>query len=272
MRSGRYAGQVRRFAFVLVSVLGCQRLAAQETERADASTTSKASEAPAVVASSAPSISASVSAIAPIASTSSKPNGGVGRCRPQEAQAFLIRKAYVPIETHVEEHRKALEYRSRNYGFVQGFGDPRWNAHPPTSYLEIAKFHGLRFRVNKKVIPALKCAEEEIARSCPEKYEFWDMSGIRTQNTYCCGEISNHMYGIAVDIDPSRNSCCNCAKPWSENPICKKKTNSIWERMVMPECWVKAFEKYGWHWLGREDIEDTMHFEFLGDPEKILED
>ena len=37
----------------------------------------------------------------------------------------------------------------------------------------------------------------------------------------------------------------------------------------MPACWVKAFERFGFYWLGRDELEDTMHFEFLGDPAKI---
>jgi hypothetical protein len=38
--------------------------------------------------------------------------------------------------------------------------------------------------------------------------------------------------------------------------------------MAMPECWVTAFERYGFYWLGHDELKDTMHFEFLGDPSK----
>jgi len=34
----------------------------------------------------------------------------------------------------------------------------------------------------------------------------------------------------------------------------------------MPYCWVEVFESYGFYWLGRDKLQDTMHFEFLGDP------
>ena len=37
----------------------------------------------------------------------------------------------------------------------------------------------------------------------------------------------------------------------------------------MPECWVRAFEKYGFYWLGHDTLMDTMHFEFLADPNRI---
>jgi hypothetical protein len=40
--------------------------------------------------------------------------------------------------------------------------------------------------------------------------------------------------------------------------------------MAMPRCWVSAFEKFGFYWLGHDELADTMHFEFLGDPRKIL--
>ena len=37
---------------------------------------------------------------------------------------------------------------------------------------------------------------------------------------------------------------------------------------ALPKCWIDAFEHYGFYWLGRDpDLRDTMHFEFLGDPE-----
>ena len=30
-----------------------------------------------------------------------------------------------------------------------------------------------------------------------------------------------------------------------------------------------AFERYGFYWLGHDVLMDTMHYEFLGDPDKI---
>jgi hypothetical protein len=37
----------------------------------------------------------------------------------------------------------------------------------------------------------------------------------------------------------------------------------------MPACWVGVFERFGFYWLGHDALKDTMHFEFLGDPERI---
>ena len=77
------------------------------------------------------------------------------------------------------------------------------------------------------------------------------------------------MYGIALDIDPSINTCCGCVPPWTDHPMCAEEVTSIFERMQMPECWVRQFERFGWYWLGRDTLQDTMHFEFLGDPTQI---
>jgi hypothetical protein len=53
--------------------------------------------------------------------------------------------------------------------------------------------------------------------------------------------------------------------------MCKKKVASVYERMAMPKGWVETFEKYGFYWLGHDVLQDTMHFEFLGDPDQITE-
>jgi hypothetical protein len=55
----------------------------------------------------------------------------------------------------------------------------------------------------------------------------------------------------------------------SEHPLCKR-TTGIVGRTALTRCWVDAFERYGFYWLGRDAIlRDTMHFEFLGDPDRI---
>jgi hypothetical protein len=44
----------------------------------------------------------------------------------------------------------------------------------------------------------------------------------------------------------------------------------VFERTALPRCWIDAFERFGFYWLGRDPgLRDTMHFEFLGDPELI---
>jgi len=130
---------------------------------------------------------------------------------------------------------------------------------------------GLRVQMHKKVVPALKCVEEEIKRACADHpYVPKGLAGIRDHNTYRGGEVTNHIYGIAIDIDSAINTCCGCVKPWNEAPACKRPAKSEYDRMAMPECWVHAFERYGFYWLGHDVLRDTMHFEFLGDPDRIV--
>jgi hypothetical protein len=80
--------------------------------------------------------------------------------------------------------------------------------------------------------------------------------------------VSNHLLGIAIDIDPDRNPCCGCVDPWPTNPVCKK-TGTVYKRTALTRCWIQSFERFGFDWLGHDTLEDTMHFEFLGDPDRI---
>jgi len=80
--------------------------------------------------------------------------------------------------------------------------------------------------------------------------------------------VSNHLFGIAIDIDPDRNPCCGCVEPWPSHPACKAAKKDPYEMSELPRCWVQAFERYGFYWLGRDQLHDTMHFEFLGDPDR----
>lgn len=192
------------------------------------------------------------------------------KCWLQKPLPFLIRANYTPVGAHKEAHDKAIRFRTEHYGYAKGFGDPKWNPHPPSHYVTDLHFMGLTAKLHPRIAPALACAEQAILKHCGAfPYTPAVLAGIRYENTYRGGEITNHMYGIAVDLDPGRNTCCNCVPPWRDHPLCKKKL-PIEQRMAMPMCWVKQFEKFGFYWLGRDKLEDTMHFEFLGDPDKIL--
>ena len=184
-------------------------------------------------------------------------------CAPQDPQDFLIRQNYLKTPGGLAT---AIAYRTKNYGYVQGFGDPSLNPNAPIDNSTVTKFFGLSVRLNQRVIASLHCVEDEIRRTCGDAYQPQALSGLRTKNTYAGGEVSNHMYGIAIDVDPLLNPCCGCVGKWAQDPKCQKPVKSEFERMAMPECWVVAFERYGWYWLGHDPMHDDMHFEFLGVP------
>jgi hypothetical protein len=201
------------------------------------------------------------------------------KCKEQSAQSFLVRGNWFPKTNDpdkVKAARKLLEdaikYRTEKYGYFEGFGSKNANPHPPKHYAKAVSFMGMSTQVHEKIIPALKCVEAALkANGGANEYKPHAMGGMRFHNTYKGVEVSNHVYGIAVDIEPDRNTCCGCVKPWNEHPLCQDKSKTVWQRMVMPKSWVDTFEKYGFYWLGHDVLQDTMHFEFLGDPDKIVE-
>lgn len=199
-------------------------------------------------------------------------------CNEQEPQDFLIRANWLTRRgMDADEVRRrrgiaqqAVRYRTEKYGYFQGFGSQSWNDRTPMQNAVGLRLFDRPVRLNQRIVAAARCAEQEIARSCQDDYAPSRLSGIRDRNTYHNGEVSNHVYGIAIDLDPRENTCCNCVKEWRLHPLCQETPSSIFDRMVMPECWVRSFEKYGFYWLGHDSLMDTMHFEFLGDPDRIL--
>jgi hypothetical protein len=193
----------------------------------------------------------------------------VSACNEQEPQDFLVRSTFRKAGWHALE--RAIQYRTDTYGYFPGFGRAKPHAEPPSASVVTTTFMNLPVRMHRKVVPALRCVEEEIKTACVDHpYTPHALAGIRFHNTYRGGEVTNHIYGIAIDVDPSINSCCGCVKPWNDAPICQRPAKTEYDRMAMPECWVHAFERYGFYWLGHDVLKDTMHFEFLGDPDKIV--
>jgi hypothetical protein len=207
------------------------------------------------------------------------PGASTSACNAQPPQDFLIRSGFVfQGNAGTEEasrrealHQTTIRYRTERYGRVKGFGQALWNRYDPVYYSDETTFFGIKVRMNKRVIPALSCVEAEIKHTCAASpYTPRTLHGIRFRNTYHTGEITNHAYGIAIDIDPERNPCCGCLGPASISPRCARPSPDPYTITSLPRCWVNAFTKFGFYWLGEDPMQDTMHFEFLGDPDRIV--
>jgi hypothetical protein len=192
-------------------------------------------------------------------------------CRAQKPQTFLMRSHYVKNNMiEPTAHARAIRYRAEHYGSIPGIAATEFNRLRVASQIARTTFFGLPISMHEKVVPALACVERRILQECggpKSHYEPRAIGGVRTENTIRQGELSNHLFGIAIDIDPERNPCCHCVKKWQENRKCRLASSSPYDRADLPRCWVSAFEHFGFYWLGHDSLEDTMHFEFLGVPE-----
>ena len=206
----------------------------------------------------------------PVAESSSS-----GLCLLQDAKDFLKRPNFVRRgQIDGKRHDKAVRYRVERYGYIDGLGFEHLNPKRAISHALSVNFMGRSLQVHEKIAPALRCVEKRIRKTCKkqkDQYKPYAVGGFRTANTFRGGEISNHLFGIAVDIDPEKNPCCGCVSPWPDHPACQGSSATVFERTALPRCWIDAFERYGFYWLGRDpQLRDTMHFEFLGDPDKIV--
>lgn len=147
--------------------------------------------------------------------------------------------------------------------------------------IRTVNFMGKGFLMHEVVQEPLSCVERYIKSRC-ESYEIKNISGWRPENSfkaqadYRQQEYSNHIFGLALDINPNDNPCCGCVKAWAKNPRCLEENGAqVFEvgapigAHTIPACWVEAFKQYGFHWLGDDVLRDTMHFEFLAEPGSV---
>ena len=196
------------------------------------------------------------------------------KCQPHKALDFLKRPHFVRGRS-LDGHRndRAVRFRVSHYGHVDGVAFAEENAESALTYAASTRFFGLPVQVHRRIQPVLSCVETRIRYACrkgKDHYVPHALGGFRNINTYRGGEVSNHLFGIAIDIDPDRNPCCGCVEPWPEHPACQAKADSVFDQSALPRCWVEAFERHGFYWLGRDpQLRDTMHFEYLGNPERL---
>lgn len=175
-------------------------------------------------------------------------------------QGFLVRSTYLKQGT--KGLQRAADYRLKTYTDIR-----------PT------KFFGLPVWLHERVHEPLRCVERRIRATCTDDYKPKALSGWRPYNTFKAAtiqglqEYSNHVFGIAIDVDPDLNPCCGCVGKWAKVDRCKVVANEgetpIGDHEI-PVCWIKAFRAYGFYWLGDDpDLRDTMHFEFLAKPGSV---
>lgn len=234
----------------------------------------------------APSASNGGSATPSPSGSPSSPKGGQGHrvaprddyaprgkieCRPEKPQEFLKRHSFVGgKQVKPAANERAIRWRIETYGGLPGVEGVPSGGRPAFEQAKSMRFMGLPIQMHAKAVEPLVCVEREIRKKChgSKAYVPRAIGGFRSANTYRHGEVSNHLFGIAIDIDPARNPCCGCVDPWPTHPACKDPTQSAFEKTALPRCWIDSFEHNGFYWLGRDQLEDTMHFEYLGDPDQ----
>lgn len=192
-------------------------------------------------------------------------------CRVQAPQKFLERRSFLQKGVlDLKKQAAAVRYLTDHYGQLDDDAATQKSSRGALGQAKTVRFMGLPISIHAKIAPALACVEKRIAKTCTgaSRYTPRAVGGFRSSNTYRGVEVSNHLFGVAIDIDPDRNPCCGCVDPWPSNPVCKN-TGSVYERTALPKCWIRSFARFGFDWLGHDTLEDTMHFEFLGDPGRI---
>ena len=157
----------------------------------------------------------------------------------------------------------------RSVYLATGGGITKANNTRITDFTDIRQttFMGKGVMLHTAVHAPLLCVEKAIKRECTESYQPKNLSGWRSRNTIMGSEISDHVFGIALDIDPTLNTCCGCVRTWAEVQGCLG-----WEihhgpgPYEIPDCWIEQFEAHGFFWFGHEPIRDTMHFSYLAKP------
>jgi hypothetical protein len=193
-------------------------------------------------------------------------------CRVQPPQRFLERRTFHKKGSiDPTKHLRAMKYLAQHYGTTGDSITVAYGHEAASQHAKTVHFFGMPLSIHEKIAPVVSCVEKHLKKACTGRsgYAPHAIGGFRTTNTYRGSEVSNHMFGIAIDIDPEKNPCCGCVDPWPSSPLCQGEVESVYKRTSLTKCWVRGFERFGFDWLGHDELEDTMHFEFLGDPDRI---
>lgn len=145
----------------------------------------------------------------------------------------------------------------------QIFGNP---ANPElTGQLVVSKVLDQPVRVHRKVAACLEAVERaRVARGIVYAVDKTDplggIGGYR-RNDGQLGESSYHVYGAAIDINPSQNPHCRSGAAVDPEGRCDSK-----QPYTIPDELVGIFKDYGFTWGGNwRRNKDYMHFEWHGE-------
>jgi hypothetical protein len=132
---------------------------------------------------------------------------------------------------------------------------------PPRSEDKLTQVEalGFSFQVNKKIAPCLAAVERE-RKAKNINYEVESSKGGSGGYRPVDGQIgdrSYHVYGAAVDINPTTNPYCGSSVVGDA---------SYCSHPEMPAALIKVFRNHGFTWGGDwNSVKDYMHFEWHGE-------
>jgi hypothetical protein len=118
-----------------------------------------------------------------------------------------------------------------------------------------------RLYVHRKAEECLREAMRRSRLACPSyAIERLGCFNFRQQRHDPSRPLSYHAFGVAVDIDPEKNS----AKRLSHVECFSDEWYDIWPE-GLPQAFIRAWESCGWTWGGRwRPFVDPMHFQLVG--------
>jgi hypothetical protein len=165
------------------------------------------------------------------------------------------------IRARREVGPQSIRYRTENYGYFQGFGQPAWNERTPMQNVVSLRLFDRPVRLNERIVPAARCAEQEVARSCQDGYQPRRLSGIRPRTHIITVKCPITCMIAIVSIHREHVlQLRERVAPAPALPVDAAIDSSAW----YAQCWVRSFEVR--LLLARPHLMGTMHFEFLATP------
>jgi hypothetical protein len=181
----------------------------------------------------------------------------------------------IPEYTDAEIRRleRLVEQRDRNPPRRHpGFFNALWRIHDEATAYRRQKttfFLGMKTLVHRDLLEDLAAVEEEIlaaARNDRELAAFVEqlqtIEGYNYRRVDGTASLSNHSYGIAIDLIPAWYGRRQVYWRWALNAGLDWYAVPMEQRFTFPAAFVEAFERHGFVWGGKWRFFDTIHFEY----------